>query len=93
MAPISIDPDQARSTAGTFDGCKGSIEGELSRMVGSANEVMGGWSGQSRNQFEGEWDQWCQRLRSLMEELQGLASGLRREADEFEAADRSFVSG
>jgi WXG100 family type VII secretion target len=91
MAPISLDPDQARSTASAFDSCKSSIEGELSRMIASANEVMGGWSGQSRSQFEGEWDQWCQRLRNLMEELQGLSNGLRREADEFEAADRSFL--
>jgi WXG100 family type VII secretion target len=92
MAPISLDPDQARSTASTFDSSKGSIEGELSRLTGSTNEVLGGWSGQSRQQFEGEWDQWTQRLRSLLEELQGLAGGLRREAEEFEAADRSFRS-
>ncbi|ABU58208.1 MULTISPECIES: WXG100 family type VII secretion target [Roseiflexus] len=92
MAPISLDPEQARSTASTFDGCKGTIEGELSRMMGSVNEVLATWSGQSRQQFEAEWDQWTNRLRNMMEELQGLANGLRREADEFESVDRSFVS-
>ncbi len=92
MAPISLDPEQARATASAFDGCRGSIEGELARMMSAANEVMATWSGQSRQQFEAEWSQWTQRLRNMMEELQGLANGLRREADEFESVDRSFIS-
>ncbi len=92
MPPISLDPEQARATAATFDGSKGSIEGELNRMVSSVNSVLSTWSGQSRQQFETQWEQWTQRLRNMMEELQGLSNGLRREADEFESVDRSFLS-
>ncbi|MGQ9829666.1 MAG: WXG100 family type VII secretion target [Roseiflexus sp.] len=92
MPLISLDSDQARTTASTLDGSKNSIESELNRMIGSANEVMATWSGSSRQQFEAQWEQWCQQLRTMMEELQGLANGLRREADEFESVDRSFLS-
>jgi WXG100 family type VII secretion target len=71
---------------------KSSIEGELGRMMSSANEVMSTWSGTSRQQFESQWEQWCQKLRTMMEELQSLSNGLRREAEEFEAVDRSFLA-
>ncbi|GIV90519.1 MAG: hypothetical protein KatS3mg055_3037 [Chloroflexus sp.] len=93
MPQISIDPDQARSTAATFDSSRSNIEGSLNSMMSSVNQVLATWNGQSRQQFEGEWEQWVQRLRNMMEELQGLANGLRREADEFESVDRSFISG
>jgi WXG100 family type VII secretion target len=93
MPQISIDPDQARSTAATFDSSRSNIEGSLNSMMSSVNQVLATWNGQSRQQFEGEWEQWVQRLRAMMEELQGLANGLRREADEFESVDRSFISG
>lgn len=92
MPAISLDPDQARSTASTFDSSRSNIESSLSTMMSSVNQVLATWNGQSRQQFENEWEQWTQRLRNMMEELQGLANGLRREADEFEAADRSFLS-
>ncbi len=90
MPPISLDPQQARATASVFDGGKGSIEGELSRMMSSVNDVTSTWSGQSRQQFESRWEEWSQRLRTMMDELQNLANGLRREAEEFESVDRSF---
>lgn len=90
MPPISLDPQQARATASTYDSAKSAIEGELSRMTGSTRDVMSSWSGQSRQQFESKWEEWSQRLRALTEELQNLANGLRREAEEFESADRTF---
>lgn len=92
MPAISLDPDQARATASAFDSSRNNIESSLSTMMSSVNQVLSTWNGQSRQQFENEWEQWSQRLRNMMEELQGLANGLRREADEFEAADRSFLS-
>lgn len=92
MPPISLDPQQARATASTFDGAKNAIEGELGRMTSSVNDVMSNWSGQSRQRFESMWEEWNQRLRRMTDELQNLANGLRREAEEFEAADRTFSS-
>jgi WXG100 family type VII secretion target len=92
MPMISLDTDAARSASATLAASKSSIEGELGRMMSSANEVMSTWSGTSRQQFESQWEQWCQKLRTMMEELQSLSNGLRREADEFEAVDRSFLA-
>lgn len=92
MPTISLDPDQARATASAFDSSRNNIESSLSTMMSSVNQVLSTWNGQSRQQFENEWEQWSQRLRKMMEELQGLANGLRREADEFEAVDRSYLS-
>ncbi len=92
MPMISLDTDQARSTAATFDSSRASIESSLNSMMSSVSQVLATWQGQSRQQFEGQWEQWTSRLRVIMEELQGLANGLRREADEFESVDRSFIA-
>jgi WXG100 family type VII secretion target len=92
MPVISLDPDAARSTAATMDASKSSIEGELNRMMSSANEVMSTWAGSSRQQFEAQWEQWCQKLRTMMDELHNLSNGLRREAEEFESVDRTFLA-
>ena len=90
MSTISLDADQARSTAATFDSNRASIESSLNSMMSSVSQLSATWQGQSRQRFESQWGQWTSRLRVMMEELQGLANGLRREADEFEAAGRSF---
>ncbi|MGQ9529393.1 WXG100 family type VII secretion target [Chloroflexus sp.] len=93
MPMISLDPEQARSTASTFDTNRSSIESDLSSMQASVNQLLGTWQGQSRLEFEQEWGQWSQRLRDMVNRLQGLANGLRREADEIESIDRSFQLG
>ncbi|RMD74633.1 MAG: WXG100 family type VII secretion target [Chloroflexi bacterium] len=91
MPLISLDTDEARSTAATIDSNLSSMEGSLNTMMSSVSQLLSTWNGQSRMQFENEWEQWTRRLRAMMEELQGLSNGLRREADEFESVDRSFV--
>ncbi len=91
MAVKSLDTDQARSTANVFDACRDIIgQGEFGRLQAAVNDVTTQWYGGSRNQFEGEWSNWCNQLQSLMAELERLASGLRREADEFDQADLAF---
>ncbi len=91
MAQISLDIEQARATAATFDSSRSNIETSLNTMTGSVNQVLATWNGQSRQQFENQWSQWVQRLQAAMQELQGLANGLRREADEFEEISRNFI--
>ncbi|MGQ9529391.1 WXG100 family type VII secretion target [Chloroflexus sp.] len=92
MPSVSIDTDQARSTAATFDTSRSNIENALSTMSASVSQLLGTWQGSARQQFENEWEQYTQQLRSMLELLQGLANGLRREADEFEAAGRNFTA-
>lgn len=92
MASVSIDIEQARSTAAGFDTSRSNIESALAAMNGSVNELFGTWQGRARQQFESEWEQWTQQLRNMLELLQGLANGIRREADEFEAAASDFTA-
>lgn len=92
MAVKSLDTDQARATASVFDACRDSIgQAEFNRLQSAVSEVSAQWMGGSRNQFEGEWSSWCSQLQSLMSELDRLANGLRREADEFDQADLAFA--
>ncbi|RMD74632.1 MAG: WXG100 family type VII secretion target [Chloroflexi bacterium] len=90
MSSIGIDPYEARSTAATFESNQFAIEDSLNTMMSSVSRLLSTWNGQSRMRFESEWEQWVQRLRAMMDELQSLANGLRREADEFEESARSF---
>ncbi len=92
MSLISLDPDQARTTASSFDNGRGSMESALNSMINSVNQVTATWQGSNRQQFEAQWLQASQNLRNLMEELQRLSNGLRREAEEFERVDQSFVA-
>lgn len=91
MAVKSLDTDQARTTANVFDACRDSIgQSEFGRLMSSVNEVTSQWNGGSRNQFDNEWSNWANQLQTLMGELERLAGGLRREADEFDQADQAF---
>ena len=91
MAVKSLDTDQARTTANVFDTCRDTIgQSEFGRLMSSVNDVAAQWSGGSRMQFENEWSNWCNQLQTLMVELERLAGGLRREADEFDQADQAF---
>ncbi len=90
MSLISLDPDQARATASSFDNGRGSMESALNNMINSVNQVTATWQGQNRQQFEAQWSQASQNLRNLMEELQRLSNGLRREAEEFEISRLSL---
>ncbi|MDP9313872.1 MAG: WXG100 family type VII secretion target, partial [Chloroflexota bacterium] len=91
MAVKSLDTDQARTTASVFDACRDSIgQSEFGRLMSSVNDVSAQWSGGSRTQFENEWSNWSNQLQALMLELERLAGGLRREADEFDQADQAF---
>ncbi len=91
MAVKSLDPEVARMTAGVFDACRDTIgQSEFGRLNSAVGEVAAQWNGSSRGQFDNEWSVWCQQLQTLMTELERLAVGLRREADEFEAADQAF---
>ncbi len=90
MAAISLDPDQADQTANTFSTCRGSIDGELNSMMNSASAVMSTWQGNSRNQFEEQWQECQNRLRQIMEELDDFSQRLHREASEFREAASQF---
>ncbi len=91
MAVKSLDTDQARTTASVFDVCRDTIgQSEFNRLQAAVDDVSFQWVGGSRNQFEGEWSNWCSQLQTLMSELERLAHGLRREADEFDQADLAF---
>jgi WXG100 family type VII secretion target len=90
MAAISLDPDQADQTASTFSACRGSIEGELSSMMNSANAVMSTWQGNSRNQFEEQWQECQNHIRQIMEQLEDFSQRLHREADEFRQVASQF---
>lgn len=90
MPAISLDPDQADQTASAFDSCRGSIESQLSSMANSANSVMSTWQGNSRHQFEEQWQECQQVIRQIMEELNDFSSRLRREAQEFRDAASQF---
>lgn len=91
MAVKSLDTEVARMTASVFDACRDTIgQSEFGRLNSAVNEVASMWSGGSRNQFDNEWSMWSQQLQTLMTELERLAGGLRREADEFDAADQAF---
>lgn len=93
MPVISLDPEQARSTAATFDSNRSNIESDLSSMQSSVSQLMGTWQGPSSQEFTEQWEQWTQRLKTMLDRLQSLANGLRREADEIEAIDQSFQLG
>lgn len=91
MALKSLDTDQARTTANVFDACRDTIgQGEFGRLNATVGDVAGNWIGGSRNQFDNEWSAWCSQLQTLMADLERLANGLRREADEFDQADQAF---
>ncbi|MBO9318236.1 MAG: WXG100 family type VII secretion target [Chloroflexus sp.] len=92
MPLISIDTDQARATASTFDSSHSSIESALRNMVSAVDAALAVWQGASSQQFANEWNDWRTNLNEMLQLLQGLANGIRREVDEFEAVDRSFIS-
>lgn len=87
---ISLDVEQARSTASTFSNCAEQIDGELSTLNSSVNSVLTTWQGMSRAQFEEQWESCTASIRQLSDRLRELSRGLTIEANEFESADSRF---
>jgi len=88
MASIPEIVEQIRSTASTFDNSRGTIEGEVNRMMNAVSGTT--WTGQARQQFDTQWEEWRRRLAQMLNDLQTIANGLRTEANQLEEATRSF---
>lgn len=92
MASVSIDIDRARRTAEHLEESACEIEFILHSMSGSVDQVLEHWRDPTRLEFEQLWQQEQEQLRDVITRLLGLASGLRGEADEFEAIASDFYT-
>ena len=87
---ISLDVDLADVTVLTLNSCRDSIENELTAMISSANNVVATWEGNSRLQFEEQWQEAQNRLRGIIEELTLLSQGISRTNERFRDAAAVF---
>ncbi|PDW01818.1 WXG100 family type VII secretion target [Candidatus Viridilinea mediisalina] len=87
---ISLDVELAEATIQTLNRCRDSIEQELNAMLNSSNSVVATWEGNSRVQFEAQWQEAQDRLRQIIDQITLLSQGLERTKERFREAAASF---
>lgn len=87
---ISLDVDLADSTVQTLNSCYASIEAELNAMLSASEQVIATWEGNSRVQYEAQWQATQTQLRQLLDELNRLSQGLSRTSAHFRDVGASF---
>lgn len=86
MARIDVDPAQLRRAARE---CEAAGQ-RLSAVSGDVRRTLGGmrWQGQSRTEFEHQYNSWQTSVQRQMDNLDRLARELNQTAQRLEEAER-----
>lgn len=92
MATLHFDTDAGRGTANVINSACSNLEGELNNLNSRVNSMVGAeWIGNSANQFQSEFQNWSQQLRSCVEQLTTLRMRLENEIAEWETAAQGLA--
>lgn len=92
MADIRVSPERLRSVASTLEGNRQEVDGLLSNMINTVNNLQGEWTGMAQIDYANLFNEQVPTMRTnLAEILENLNQALRRIADEFERVDQQVI--
>ncbi len=92
MARILVPPEELKATARTMANYGQQVDDSLQKMIDLVNNLEGQWEGVAQNKYYNEFnEQVPQSKMRIAEIVEGLATSMKRIAEEFEKVDQNLM--